>query len=195
MHSRLPLACLLLAPCARAQPRTLIAEPGDERGSWQVAHRTDRPEPEPRQPGPDIGVVRQETGRERGEELFNELDVPGRGVEPDLLVLRVQDDRITLRQIRHAGADLFNPAGVLMPKRERHLVGHAVLEHALHEVQVGATHPGPGDPHDHGVLDIDGVVAIAHPGSLQPWYATLQADWGFDHDEMAREFFRRLASS
>jgi putative hydrolase of the HAD superfamily len=41
------------------------------------------------------------------------------------------------------------------------------------------------------VLDIDGVVAIAHPGSAQPWYATLQADWGFDHDEMARDFFRR----
>src|SRR5260370_6977343 len=39
--------------------------------------------------------------------------------------------------------------------------------------------------------DIDGVVSLAQPGSAQPWYATLQADWGFDHDEMARDFFRR----
>ena len=41
------------------------------------------------------------------------------------------------------------------------------------------------------VLDIDGVVSLAQPGSAAPWYATLQADWGFDHDEMARDFFRR----
>lgn len=40
-------------------------------------------------------------------------------------------------------------------------------------------------------LDIDGVVSLSYPGSAQPWYATLQADWGFDHDEMARDFFRR----
>ena len=41
------------------------------------------------------------------------------------------------------------------------------------------------------VLDIDGVVSLAQPGSATPWYASLQADWGFDHDEMARDFFRR----
>ena len=41
------------------------------------------------------------------------------------------------------------------------------------------------------VLDIDGVVSLAQPGSAAPWYASLQADWGFDHDEMARDFFRR----
>jgi putative hydrolase of the HAD superfamily len=41
------------------------------------------------------------------------------------------------------------------------------------------------------VLDIDGVVSLGQPGSATPWYATLQADWGFDHDEMARDFFRR----
>jgi putative hydrolase of the HAD superfamily len=35
------------------------------------------------------------------------------------------------------------------------------------------------------VLDIDGVVSLAQPSSAQPWYATLEADWGFDHDEMA----------
>src|SRR3981081_3392553 len=40
------------------------------------------------------------------------------------------------------------------------------------------------------VLDIDGVVSLAQPGSAHPWYATLQADWGFDHEEMARDFFR-----
>ncbi len=40
------------------------------------------------------------------------------------------------------------------------------------------------------VLDIDGVVSLAQPGSAQPWYATMKADWGFDHDEMARDFFR-----
>jgi putative hydrolase of the HAD superfamily len=40
------------------------------------------------------------------------------------------------------------------------------------------------------VLDIDGVVSLAQPGSAHPWYATLQADWGFDHEEMTRDFFR-----
>jgi len=38
-------------------------------------------------------------------------------------------------------------------------------------------------------LDIDGVVSLAQPGSPRPWYATLQADWGFTHEEMARDFF------
>ncbi|MBM3650460.1 MAG: HAD-IA family hydrolase [Alphaproteobacteria bacterium] len=41
------------------------------------------------------------------------------------------------------------------------------------------------------VLDIDGVVSVAQPGSPRPWCANLKADWGFDHDEMARDFFRR----
>ena len=40
------------------------------------------------------------------------------------------------------------------------------------------------------VLDIDGVVSLAQPGSAQPWHATLQADWGLDYDEMVRDFFR-----
>ena len=30
------------------------------------------------------------------------------------------------------------------------------------------------------VLDIDGVVSLATPGSAQPWYAPLQQDWGLD---------------
>jgi putative hydrolase of the HAD superfamily len=40
------------------------------------------------------------------------------------------------------------------------------------------------------VLDIDGVVSLAQPGSAQPWHATLQADWDLDYDEMVRDFFR-----
>ena len=40
------------------------------------------------------------------------------------------------------------------------------------------------------VLDIDGVVSLAQPGSPAPWYATLQEDWGLSHDqELAPEFF------
>jgi putative hydrolase of the HAD superfamily len=40
------------------------------------------------------------------------------------------------------------------------------------------------------VLDIDGVVSLAQPGSAAPWYATLKEDWGLDYDEVARDFFR-----
>ncbi|MBN9088465.1 MAG: HAD-IA family hydrolase [Reyranella sp.] len=40
------------------------------------------------------------------------------------------------------------------------------------------------------VLDIDGVVSLAQPGSATPWYATLEEDWGLSHDrELAPEFF------
>ena len=40
------------------------------------------------------------------------------------------------------------------------------------------------------VLDIDGVVSLAQPGSPNPWYATLEQDWGLSHDrELAPEFF------
>jgi putative hydrolase of the HAD superfamily len=40
------------------------------------------------------------------------------------------------------------------------------------------------------VLDIDGVVSLAQPGSPAPWYATLKEDWGLSHDEeLAPEFF------
>lgn len=40
------------------------------------------------------------------------------------------------------------------------------------------------------VLDIDGVVSLAQPGSPAPWYATLEKDWGLSHDkELAPEFF------
>lgn len=41
------------------------------------------------------------------------------------------------------------------------------------------------------VLDIDGVVALSHPGGPQPWSANLKQDWGFDADEMGRDFFSR----
>jgi putative hydrolase of the HAD superfamily len=40
------------------------------------------------------------------------------------------------------------------------------------------------------VLDIDGVVSLAQPGSPHPWYSTLKEDWGLSHDEeLAPEFF------
>src|SRR5262245_7813877 len=40
------------------------------------------------------------------------------------------------------------------------------------------------------VLDIDGVVSLAQPGSARPWYASLQEDWGLSHDEeLTSEFF------
>jgi putative hydrolase of the HAD superfamily len=40
------------------------------------------------------------------------------------------------------------------------------------------------------VLDIDGVVSLAQPGSPAPWFATLVEDWGISHDkELAPEFF------
>ncbi len=40
------------------------------------------------------------------------------------------------------------------------------------------------------VLDIDGVVSLAQPGSSEPWYATLKADMGLDYDQIERDFFR-----
>ena len=40
------------------------------------------------------------------------------------------------------------------------------------------------------VLDIDGVVSLAQPGSAHPWYATLKQDLGFDYEELERDFFQ-----
>jgi putative hydrolase of the HAD superfamily len=40
------------------------------------------------------------------------------------------------------------------------------------------------------VLDIDGVVSLAQPGSAHPWYATLKQDVGFDYEELERDFFQ-----
>ncbi len=39
------------------------------------------------------------------------------------------------------------------------------------------------------VLDIDGVVSLAQPGSAQPWHATLKQDLGLDYEEIERDFF------
>ena len=39
------------------------------------------------------------------------------------------------------------------------------------------------------VLDIDGVVSLAQPGSAHPWHATLQADLGLDYGDIERGFF------
>ena len=41
------------------------------------------------------------------------------------------------------------------------------------------------------VLDIDGVISLAQPGSAHPWYATLKADMGLDYDELESDFFSR----
>jgi putative hydrolase of the HAD superfamily len=40
------------------------------------------------------------------------------------------------------------------------------------------------------VLDIDGVVSLAQPGSARPWHATLKEDLGLDYEEIEREFFK-----
>jgi putative hydrolase of the HAD superfamily len=40
------------------------------------------------------------------------------------------------------------------------------------------------------VLDIDGVISLAQPGSAQPWHATLTADMGLDYDDLVQGFFR-----
>jgi putative hydrolase of the HAD superfamily len=40
------------------------------------------------------------------------------------------------------------------------------------------------------VLDIDGVISLAQPGSARPWYATLKADMAIDYEELERDFFR-----
>jgi putative hydrolase of the HAD superfamily len=40
------------------------------------------------------------------------------------------------------------------------------------------------------VLDIDGVVSLAQPGSAAPWHATLKQDLGLDYAEIEREFFK-----
>jgi len=41
------------------------------------------------------------------------------------------------------------------------------------------------------VLDIDGVVSLAQPGSAHPWHASLKADMAIDYEELERDFFRR----
>jgi putative hydrolase of the HAD superfamily len=41
------------------------------------------------------------------------------------------------------------------------------------------------------VLDIDGVVSLAQPGSQHPWYAMLKQDLDLDYAEIQRDFFRK----
>jgi putative hydrolase of the HAD superfamily len=41
------------------------------------------------------------------------------------------------------------------------------------------------------VLDIDGVVSLAQPGSASPWHATLKADMDLDYERIERDFFQR----
>ncbi|MBS0542066.1 MAG: HAD-IA family hydrolase [Proteobacteria bacterium] len=40
------------------------------------------------------------------------------------------------------------------------------------------------------VLDIDGVVSLAQPGSEHPWHATLKEDLGLDYEAIRDGFFR-----
>jgi putative hydrolase of the HAD superfamily len=40
------------------------------------------------------------------------------------------------------------------------------------------------------VLDIDGVVSLAQPGSTAPWHATLKQDLGLDYEVIRRGFFQ-----
>jgi len=40
------------------------------------------------------------------------------------------------------------------------------------------------------VLDIDGVVSLAVPGSAAPWHASLNVDLGLDYAELQRDFFK-----
>jgi putative hydrolase of the HAD superfamily len=40
------------------------------------------------------------------------------------------------------------------------------------------------------VLDIDGVISLAQPGSAHPWHAALMADMGIDYEDLVRGFFR-----
>ena len=58
----------LLAPGPGVEPRALVPEPGDERGPGELGHGPDPAQPEPREPGPDIGVRGEQAGRVRGEE-------------------------------------------------------------------------------------------------------------------------------
>ena len=63
-----PEALGLLAVRPGVQQRPLVAEPGHQRRARQRGHRLDRPQPEPGQPRPDVGVPREQAwrGRARG---------------------------------------------------------------------------------------------------------------------------------
>ena len=61
---------------------------------------------------------------------------------------RVHDDRVADGDVRHRGADLVDPAGVLVPEDVGQLHAALLGPLALLHVQVGAAQPGAADAHD-----------------------------------------------
>ncbi len=62
---------------------------------------------------------------------------------------RVDDDRVADLDVRHARADLVDPARVLVPGHVGELDAGLLRPLALLDVQVGAAQPGRADLHDH----------------------------------------------
>ena len=61
--------CLeLLAARPGVDPRPFLAEPRDESGPGELGDRADPAQAEPGEPGPHVGVRREQAGRVRGEE-------------------------------------------------------------------------------------------------------------------------------
>jgi hypothetical protein len=58
----------LLASSTSMEPRALLAEPGDQRGSREDRHRADPTQSEAGQACPDIGVGGEQPGRTVGQE-------------------------------------------------------------------------------------------------------------------------------
>ena len=58
----------LLAAGPGMQPRALLPEAGDERRAGQLGHGPDPAQPEALEPGPDVGVGREQAGRAVGQE-------------------------------------------------------------------------------------------------------------------------------
>ena len=61
---------------------------------------------------------------------------------------RMQDDGVAHRHVGDRGADLVHPAGVLVAQDVGQRRVHRRVPLALHDVQVGAAHPGAADLHD-----------------------------------------------
>ncbi len=75
---------------------------------------------------------------------------------------RVDDHRVARGQVPHRRADREDVAAVLVPERQREGLGERLGQPAVHDVQVGAAHTGPGHP-DHHVLRA-GHLRLRHLG-------------------------------
>src|SRR5439155_18038999 len=127
---------------------------GDTRvGKWRKRSRIGprrEPDDRPHTRFEKFGVAavrRVKTRKERPSGAVHVIAGPTVATQPATR-LGVQDHRVALDQVRHGRADLFDPAGVLVTQRERQLRLDR-LEDPLHQVEIGPTHPGPGDTHDH----------------------------------------------